>query len=111
METEKIIKCICGGKAKLFVRETKLFDGRVVIKDDEGYKCTRCGDVFFTSKQMRKFEKQLREKYFFKRQVISTGRSLAITFPHDFVEFYNLKKGKTVEIIPQGAKEARLKFK
>src|SRR3989344_8996809 len=107
MEKEAIKCFICGSPAQLIVKETKLFGGRVVIKDEELYECTKCGDRFLTSEQMKKFEKKLREShYFVKRKIIRTGRSLAITIPPDFAEFYNLNKGSKVTIVKSGKKEA-----
>ncbi len=109
MESKKEIDCICGEKAHLMVKDTKLFGGRVIVRNDEMYRCRR-GHTFLTPEQMKKFEKKFREQYFFHRQLIETGRSLAITMPSDFIEFYDLRKGSKVTIVPSGKKEAILRF-
>ena len=109
--SKKTIECICGGTAKLVKHRFELFDGRIVIDDDEMYKCQKCGDLFATSEQMSALEKKIRERYNIQRQVISTGRSLAITFTKDLQEFYNIKKGNNILIFPNGPKEAILRFK
>lgn len=108
MEEDDI--CIkCGKKAELRKGKFKMFGGRVVL-DEEGYQCGHCGERFYTSAQMRLIEKQLHEKYEFRRTVIETGRSLAITLPSDFVDFYNIHKGSQVTVVPDGKKDARLHF-
>lgn len=108
MEADDI--CIrCGNKAMLVKGKFTMFNGHVVL-DDTGYKCGKCGEKFYTSAQVRAMEKQLHEKYEIRRTVIETGRSLAITLPADFVEFYKLRKGSPVVVIPEGKKEARLVF-
>ena len=109
MESKKEINCICGEKAQLIVKDTKMFGGRIIIRNDRMYKCKR-GHKFLTSEQMREFEKKFRERFFLKKKVIETGRSLAITISPDFAEFYGLKKGSKVTIAPNGKKEAILRF-
>ena len=109
MAKEKVEKCICGAPASLRVKERSLFGGKVVIKDYEFYRCER-GHEYLEEAQMSKHDAEFRRQYFVQRHVIKTGRSLAITMPPDFAEFYNLKKGKKVTIVPAGRKEAILRF-
>ncbi len=99
---EKEIKChLCRGKAKLKFEELKLDNGRIVIKDSPYYKCNKCGEEFATSEQMQELSEQINTKFVFQRPLINAGRSLAVTIPADIVEYYNLKKGKKIKIIPK----------
>ncbi len=109
MEKKKVETCICGSTAELCVKEKTFFGGRVVLRNYEYYRCKR-GHEYLTSEQASRHDEEFRRQYFVHRQIISTGRSLAVTFPSDFVDFYNLKKGKKITIVPAGKKEALLRF-
>ncbi len=111
MEKEKISCPVCGGEARPFAAESRLLGGRVVLKDDRFYRCSKCGEEFSTAEQMREAEKSLREAFFFERKIISTGGSYAITLPPDLAKFFHVHKGGKVRIIPESAKTARIKFK
>lgn len=63
MENEKIECPVCSGKANSFTVETKLLDGRVVLREDRFYKCGKCEEEFSTAEQMREAERQLRETH------------------------------------------------
>lgn len=97
------IKCpLCKGTAKLIKKNIKLSKGKATLKGAESYKCQKCGEIFSTSKQVKESEKRIRNEFFFKRKIISTGGSLAITLPSDLSEYYKLEKGTTISIVPEG---------
>ncbi len=107
---EKEIKChLCRkGKALLKFEELSLNEGKLIIRDSPYYECKNCHEAFSTSEQMRALSDQLHSSFFFLRPIIHAGRSLAITFPADLVQFSNLKKGEKVRIIPEGKHEWRI---
>jgi len=100
----------CKSSASIVQLDTKLFGGQIILKNEDYYKCDKCGEEFATSKQVKESEKKLREKFFFKRNIITTGRSLAVTIPPDLAKFYHLQKGEKVSIVPQDATSARIVF-
>lgn len=105
----KEMKCpVCNGAAKLVTDDTELLGGKVVLKKNEFYKCEKCGEEFATAGQVRTAEQTLRKAFFFKRNLISTGGSLAITLPTDLSKYYSLKKGKSIELVPESEKEIKL---
>lgn len=109
MAQEKI-KCVfCGREAELKHETLELLGGKIILKEQPYYKCTRCKEEFVTSEQMRETEKQI-NTFSMVRPIVSTGRSLAVTIPPDLVKFYNLKKGKTVQLIPEGKHLLKVKI-
>ncbi len=109
MGKQKVEKCICGAVAELRTRNESFFGGKIIVKGQEYFRCKH-GHEYLTSEQATRFEKQFKNQYFIQRQIIETGRSLAITLPRDFVDFYNLKKGSRFIILPHGKKEAIIRF-
>lgn len=108
---EKEIKChLCGGTAVLKLEELKLDDGKIIIKDSPYYQCQKCKESFSTSEQMNALDEQIHTHFSFKRAIINAGRSKAVTFPPDFADYYGLKKGRKIEMIPQSQKEFRVKI-
>lgn len=108
---EKEIKChLCGGKAILKFEELKLNEGKFVIKESPYYACQKCREEFATGDQMRELSDQLHSKFFFQRAIINAGRSLGFTLPTDLVQFYNLKKGERITIIPESRKEFKVRI-
>ncbi|MBN2127203.1 MAG: YgiT-type zinc finger protein [Candidatus Diapherotrites archaeon] len=96
------MKCpLCEGKAKLTKITTKLFNGLIVLNDEPVYECIKCGEKFATGKMVDASVKKAKEAFTFKRQIISTGGSLGITFPSDLSEYYGLNQGTRVSIIPK----------
>ncbi|MFH1588771.1 MAG: hypothetical protein ABIA76_05535 [Candidatus Diapherotrites archaeon] len=106
---EKEIKChLCNGKAILKFEELKLDEGKIIIKDSPFYECIKCKEKFSTSEQMQELSNQINSKFVFKRPIINAGRSLAITLPSDLVNYYDLKKGEKIKLIPENRKEIRI---
>ncbi|MCX6802484.1 MAG: AbrB/MazE/SpoVT family DNA-binding domain-containing protein [Candidatus Diapherotrites archaeon] len=106
---EEEIRChLCNGKAELQSEELQLDNGRITIKDSSYYKCTKCGEKFATSEQMQELSGQINTKFVFRRPIINAGRSLAITLPADIVQYYGLKKGNKISLIPDGKKEIKI---
>lgn len=98
---KKTMKCgFCNGEAELKFGDDKLFDGKIILRDQPFFKCKKCKREFVTSDQMRETEKQL-NAFSMTRPVVSTGGSLAITIPPDLARFYNIKKGTKAQLIPE----------
>ncbi len=110
MEKEKTKCHLCGGKAVLKFEELKLDEGKITIKDSPYYECQKCKEKFATSEQMKELDGQIHRNFSFKRSVINAGRSKAVTFPSDFADYYNLKKGRKIEMIPENQKQFRVKI-
>ncbi|HLD58083.1 MAG TPA: YgiT-type zinc finger protein [archaeon] len=109
---EKEISChLCGGKALLHFEDLELNNGRIVLKGSPFYKCQKCGEEFATSAQMQGLSEQINTKFVFERPIINAGRSLAITLPADIVQYYKLKKGGRIKIIPENKKEMKITVK
>ncbi len=110
MEKEKIDCHLCGEEAILKLEELKLDEGKITIKNSPYYGCKKCKEKFATSEQMKELDEQIHRNFSFKRSVINAGRSRAVTFPSDFADYYDLKKGKKIEMIPENQKEFRVKI-
>jgi len=106
---EKEINChLCKGKAELKFEELLLDNGKIIIKDSPYYKCKKCKEEFSTSEQMHLLSKQINQNFVFQRPIINAGRSLAITIPADIAQFYNLKKGMKIKIMPENRHRLRV---
>ena len=106
---EEEINChLCGGKARLCFEDLPLDEGRIIIKDSPYYKCIKCKEEFATSEQMQELSDQINTKFVFQRPIINAGRSLAITLPADVVQYYKLKKGEKIKIIPESRKQLKI---
>ena len=109
MEEKKVNCVFCKGKAKLMHETIELLDGKVILKQQPYYKCVKCKKEFVSSKQMKETEKQI-NVFSFVRPIVSTGRSLAITFPTELTRFLKLKKGKKVQLIPESKQVIKIKI-
>jgi len=104
---EKEIKCIfCKGKTELHYEDLGLLDGKITLKGEPYYKCKK---EYVTSSQMRGTETKI-NSFYITRPVIATGRSLAITLPPDISNFYSIKKGTQIQIIPESKTTLRLRL-
>lgn len=99
---------ICGEKAFLSKQSLDLFNGLFKLKDNPIYECKNCFEKFATGKMVDLALDMAKEQFNFRRKIISTGGSLAITLPIDLSEFYKMKKGKDVQLIPKSKKELRI---
>jgi len=107
---KKEIKCIfCKGKTELCYEDISLLDGKVNLKGEPYYKCSSCKREYVSSGQMKETENKL-NLYYIKRPVIATGRSLAITLPPDITEYYSIKKGTQVQIIPESKTTLKIRL-
>ncbi|MFH1257219.1 MAG: AbrB/MazE/SpoVT family DNA-binding domain-containing protein [Candidatus Diapherotrites archaeon] len=107
---EKKVDCVfCGGETEVKCETIELLGGKVTLKEQPYYSCRKCKKEFVSSEQMRETEKQL-NSFSITRQIVSTGRSLAVTIPADLAEFYNLKKGEKVQLIPESRHLLKLKM-
>jgi DNA-directed RNA polymerase subunit RPC12/RpoP len=102
------IECkVCGGSAEIKYENISLFDGKITLRDEPYYKCSKCKREFVTSEQMKESENRL-NMFYVTRPVIATGRSLAISIPSDLAKFYSLKKGTEVKIIPENKQTIKI---
>ena len=53
-------------------------------------------------------KKEINTKFVFQRPIINAGRSLAVTLPADLVQYYKLKKGEKIKLIPESKNEIRI---
>ncbi|MFH1225191.1 MAG: YgiT-type zinc finger protein [Candidatus Diapherotrites archaeon] len=105
----KEIEChLCAGKAALKSENLELDNGKIVVKGSPYYRCVKCGEEFATSEQMHELSERINGKFVFSRPIINAGRSLAVTLPADLVQYYGLKKGGRIKIIPESRKELRI---
>lgn len=108
---EQEITChLCNGKASLKFEELKLDGGKITIKDSPYFQCANCKESFSTSEQMQALDKRIHGAFSFKRTVIHAGRSKAVTFAPDFADYYGLKKGSKIELIPETTKEFKVRI-
>jgi len=104
------IKCpVCEGNAKLSKASLKMFGGLVMLKENPIYECEKCKEKFATGKMVDSTVEKARKEFSFARKLISTGGSLAITIPPDLAQFYKLKKGESIELVPAGEHLMKLK--
>ncbi|MFH1752253.1 MAG: AbrB/MazE/SpoVT family DNA-binding domain-containing protein [archaeon] len=107
---EEEVKCFdCNGKAQLMYEELSLFGGKIRLRDQPYYKCLKCKEEFVTSDQMRQTEREL-NAFNITKTIVSTGRSLAITIPAEFITYYNIKKGKKVKLFPESRNSFKVKI-
>ena len=107
---EKNVNCtFCKGKVILMYEDIPLLEGKIILKGEPFYKCTKCKKEYVSSEQMKLTEKHL-NAFYVRRPVITTGRSLALTIPPDIASFYSIKKGTEIQIIPEDRKTIRLKL-
>lgn len=108
---EQEITChLCSGKASLKFEELKLDGGKITIKDSPYYQCAKCKESFSTAEQMVELDSQIHRSFSFKRTIINSGRSKAVTFAPDFADYYDLKKGSKIELIPETTKEFKVRI-
>jgi len=108
MEKKEITCHLCKGKASLEYETLSLNNGKITIRDSPYYKCGKCKEEFSTSEQMQDLSEQINSGFAFSRPLIQAGRSLAITIPKDLIESYNLKKGKSIRLVPESRKKIEL---
>lgn len=105
------VKCpICEGDARLSKTSLKMFGGLIMLKDNPIYECMKCKERFATGKMVDSTVEKARKEFSFARKLISTGGSLAITIPPDLAQFYKLKKGESIELIPAGEHLMKIKI-
>jgi len=105
------IKCpVCSGKAVLSKENLELFDGLITLKNNPIYKCENCRESFASGKLVDETLNKARKQFNFSRRIVSTGGSLAITFPSDLTKFYKLKKGEKIKLIPEGERSLKVQI-
>ena len=68
--------------------------------------CDRCGEIFFDENASKKMTEIAKSKGLWglqtKTKIGQSGTTLDVRLPKRIIEFLNLKKGKEVEIYPEG---------
>lgn len=85
--------------------EPYFFNGINLGKFD-AEKCIKCNEVFFTEKASDEIDKKAKELGLWgmnqKTTVGYSGNSIIVRIPKKISDFIGLKRGKTVEIRPEG---------
>lgn len=95
------MKCTkCGFEMKKKDVKIKLNRGSFIL---EGYKCSKCKDEMFTSKQAKKGEKEAIKKglwgsFWLERKVTTIGNLPAIVIPKDIANQLKIERGRKVKI-------------
>lgn len=106
MAVKTKIKCpFCEGEAVLSKTNLSLFSGAISLPDNPIYECLKCREKFSTGKMLDAALERAKKEFGFKRQVISTGGSLGVTFPSDLSQYYKLSKGENIKLVPKSKKE------
>jgi len=68
--------------------------------------CDKCGEIFFNEETSKKMTEIAKKKGLWglqtKTKIGQAGTTLDVRLPKRIIEFLNLKKGKEVEIYPEG---------
>lgn len=68
--------------------------------------CNKCGEIFFDENTSKKMTEIAKKKGLWglqtKTKIGQAGTTLDVRLPKRIIEFLNLKKGKEVEIYPEG---------
>jgi len=98
----------CKVEMKKTILDTYEYVEGIPIHDVEGYRCSKCDELFFTEKQADKMErmtkKQKEHMFMFVRKVSYSGRSLIITIPEDLATHLDIERGQKVKIMPMDKK-------
>ena len=104
----KTDECICGGTAVLKFKDAKLFDGKLVLKNDAYYHCTRCGENYFTSAQMGRQEPKVRKFLGLDRKFTSAKGLVTATIPPIIAKEQGIKKGGKFKVVVESPKKLAL---
>ena len=68
--------------------------------------CSKCGETFFDESVSKKMTEIAKKKGLWglqtKTKIGQSGTTLDIRLPKRVIDFFNLKKGKEVEVYPEG---------
>ena len=80
------------------------YEENLPLHNVAAYRCNSCGKIFFTENQAKEMQartEELKEYTFgFERKITISGKSLAVTIPHELAEHLNIKQGEKVRIFP-----------
>lgn len=100
---EKCYVCENGSLSKKKV-DYKLYG--VDIGKFDAELCNKCGETFFDEETSKKMTETAKKKDLWglqsKTKIGQSGTTLDIRLPKRIIEFLNLKKGKEVDIYPEG---------
>lgn len=104
LEENKIYCVKCDEAMKLVSLPSYEFEEGTPLHNVQGYKCFRCGKLFFTEAQAKEMEartNELKEYTFgFRRKVTISGKSLVIGIPSELAEHAKITSGTPVKILP-----------
>ena len=99
-------KCYLCGNGSLTKKEVEYKLYGVGIGKFNAEVCGKCGEVFFDEQTSKKMTEIAKKKGLWglqaKTKIGQAGTTLDIMLPKKIIEFLNLKKGKEVEIYPEG---------
>lgn len=99
------IYCVkCNVEMKEVLLPSYEYEEGLPLHNVSGYKCLKCGKIFFTelqAKEMKARSDELKEYTFgFERKVTVSGKSLAVTIPHELAEHLKIKQGQKIKVFP-----------
>lgn len=88
-------KCIeCGGKLeKVSVKREKI--------ELEAWKCSKCGEEYYPSEQITKFEIMTGRMKKYVRKARIVGMSIVVTIPKELTEKYDIEQGELLYFEPR----------
>ena len=99
-------KCYICEKGKLLKKKVDYKLYGVSIGKFNAEVCSLCGEIFFDENTSKKMTETAKEKGLWglqtKTKIGQAGTTLDIRLPKKIIDFLNLKKGKEVEIYPEG---------
>ena len=98
------MECVCGNKANTSKIEVKIYG--IPIGKYQGYKCSKCGEEWFSEETVEKIEKRTKDLGLFglmkEEKVSIAGNSLIIRIPKQLARFSGIKEGTLIRIEPEG---------
>ncbi len=99
-------KCYICGKGKLTKKKVDYELYGINIGKFPAESCDKCGEIFFDENTSKKMTEIAKKKGLWglqtKTKIGQSGTTLDIRLPKKIIALLNLKKGKEVEIYPEG---------
>ncbi len=99
-------KCYICEKGNLTKREVDYKLYGISIGKFDAEVCNKCGETFFDEEVSKKMTETAKIKGLWglqtKTKIGQSGTTLDIRLPKKIIDFLNLKKGKEVEVYPEG---------
>lgn len=101
---EEIYCAKCNLKMRETVIPTYEYVEGIPLHNVNGYKCPRCGQLYFTEDQADELERltnqEKKRAFTFTRKISYAGRSLVINLPEDLVSHMHITKGNLAKLTP-----------